>query len=143
MSIEAMKLALEALEEYQEKGAPFMSCDSAVNVLRQAIEEAEKQEPVAWQERQARRMKDGVVTEWTNWYPCRYRTIDEARAEACDHIPYEWRPLYTHPPKREWVSLTEEEIQELHYQIKVKCIGAYRTEDVYRAIEAKLREKNT
>jgi len=55
-------------------------------------------EPVAWQERQAKRISDGVVTEWTNWYPCRYRTIDEARAEACDHIPYEWRPLYTHPP---------------------------------------------
>lgn len=58
----------------------------------------EQVEPVAWQERQAKRMSDGVVTEWTNWYPCRYRTIDEARAEACDHIPYEWRPLYTHPP---------------------------------------------
>lgn len=55
-------------------------------------------EPVAWQERQAKRMSDGVVTEWTNWYPCRYKTIDEARAEASDHIPYEWRPLYTHPP---------------------------------------------
>jgi hypothetical protein len=44
MSIEAMKKALEALEEYQAKGAPFMSCDSAVVALRQAIEQAEKRE---------------------------------------------------------------------------------------------------
>jgi hypothetical protein len=111
MTIEAMKQALEALEQH---GTPLINHEDAysasLTALRQAIEAAEKQEPVAWQERQARRMKDGVVTEWTNWYPCRYRTIDEARAEACDHIPYEWRSLYTHPPKREWVGLTDEEI---------------------------------
>ena len=46
MSISAMKQALEALEEYQAKGAPFWSCDSAAAALRQAIAEAEKQEPV-------------------------------------------------------------------------------------------------
>jgi hypothetical protein len=64
------------------------------------------QGPVAWQERQARRMSQGVVTEWTNWYPCRHRTIDEAREEASDHIPYEWRPLYTTPPAQEIVCST-------------------------------------
>ena len=41
-----------------------------------------------------------------------------------------------------WVGLTDEEIQGLHYQIKVKGMGVYSTEDIYRAIEAKLREKN-
>ena len=44
--------------------------------------------------------------------------------------------------KREWVDLTEEEIAELHYEIKVRLMGAYKTEDIYRAIEAKLKEKN-
>jgi hypothetical protein len=44
MSIEAMKQALEALEEYQAKGAPFMSCDAAVAALRAAIEQAEKRQ---------------------------------------------------------------------------------------------------
>lgn len=34
----AGRQALEALEEYQQKGAPFMSCDAAVNVLRAALE---------------------------------------------------------------------------------------------------------
>jgi hypothetical protein len=42
MSIEVMRQALEALEEYQAKGAPFMSCDAAVAALRAAIEQAEQ-----------------------------------------------------------------------------------------------------
>ena len=45
-------------------------------------------------------------------------------------------------PEREWVGLTDEDIQEIHYQIKAKGMGAYKTEDIYRAIEAKLKENN-
>jgi hypothetical protein len=44
---------------------------------------------------------------------------------------------------RPWVGLTDEEITELHHEIKVRLMGTYKTEDIYRAIEAKLREKNT
>ena len=44
---------------------------------------------------------------------------------------------------RQWQGLTEEEIAELHHEIKVRLIGTYKTEDIYRAIEAKLKEKNT
>ena len=48
-----------------------------------------------------------------------------------------------HPlPEREWVGLTDEEIAELHHEIKVQLMGTYKTEDIYRAIEAKLKEKN-
>jgi hypothetical protein len=43
----------------------------------------------------------------------------------------------------EWVGLTDEEIAEMHHKIKVKGMGAYKTEDIYRAIEAKLKEKNS
>ena len=45
-------------------------------------------------------------------------------------------------PKRPWVGLTDEEIVELHYEIKVRLMGTYKTEDIYRAIEDKLKEKN-
>jgi len=48
-------------------------------------------------------------------------------------------PLYTTPPKREWVGLTEEEITE----IRLKSFDSIATNhEVYEAIEAKLREKN-
>ena len=45
--------------------------------------------------------------------------------------------------KREWIGLTGSEIAELHHEIKVRLMGTYQTEDIYRVIEAKLKEKNT
>ena len=54
-------------------------------------------------------------------------------------------PLYTTPPRREWVGLTEEEVYplanaHLHHQPESYSVsGIY---DLARAIEAKLREKN-
>jgi hypothetical protein len=43
-------------------------------------------------------------------------------------------PLYTHPPRREWVGLTDEELADcLDMSIQKTC----------RAIEAKLKEKNS
>lgn len=46
MSLEAMKMALEALEMFCEHGAILRPLET-VETLRQAIEQAEKQEPVA------------------------------------------------------------------------------------------------
>jgi hypothetical protein len=45
--------------------------------------------------------------------------------------------------QRPWVGLTEDEITKLHHEIKAQLMGTYKTEDIYRAIETKLREKNT
>ncbi len=47
MSIEAMKQALEALEKI-DGAMPFPVGRSAITALRTAIEQAERQEPVAW-----------------------------------------------------------------------------------------------
>ena len=52
--------------------------------------------------------------------------------------------IYTSPQlNKQWVGLTDEELEEMHNEIKVRLMGTYRTEDIYRSIEAKLREKNT
>jgi len=106
--IEVLKQALDALEtevsidwtNNDEFNASAEKMHDAITSLQQAIAELESKEPVAWQERQAKRMKEGIVTEWSNWYSCDHRSINDARAEIYDHIPYEWRPLYTHPPQR-------------------------------------------
>jgi hypothetical protein len=53
--------------------------------------------------------------------------------------------INTHPPQRTWVGLTDEEISEAYVIASRKALygmGATR-EDVYEAIEAKLKEKNT
>ena len=38
----AAQQALEALEEYQSKGAPFLACDGVVAALRAAIKAVEE-----------------------------------------------------------------------------------------------------
>ena len=98
-------------------------------VMTQEIPESEvyKQEPVAWINAEKR------TFEWNG--PILWRTPTVA---VLDKIP-----LYTTPPQRTWVGLTDEEIVELHHEIKVQLMGTYKTEDIYRAIEAKLKDKNT
>ena len=69
---------------YKLKGGP-------VEALRQALAQPE-QEPVAW-------FMHGEL-----FFPSEYQPIAEPNDEA--------KPLYTAPPKREWVGLTDEEIYE-------------------------------
>ena len=53
-----------------------------------------------------------------------------------------YQPLYTTPPQRTWVGLTDEEIDALHTSIKVRLMGTFDTKDIYRAVEQALKEKN-
>jgi len=113
MSISAMKQAAEALEVFSEHGGNRYT--RAADALRQAIAEAQKQEPVAVWELQ----EDG------------WDTI--ADPDWMEKLPVGTK-LYTAPPKREWVGLTEVDIYD-----------AMDNEDEFefaRAIEAKLKEKN-
>jgi hypothetical protein len=165
MSIEAMKQALEALEradkingyannkkaitalrqaiEQAEKQKPvgylydWLNPDNRDEVIRDwfaasmyviekdkgfnvrplytapvhASENAEKQEPVAWM------WKDGTLT------------------SDPDFADGTWTPLFTAPPKREWVGLTDEERFLNDARSKEEIEYA-------KAIEAKLKEKN-
>ncbi len=126
MSIEAMKQALEAFEFYMD--LPSDCCPgppkSAYAALRTAIEQAEKQEPVAW----GMPREDGFIFDVI----C---PEEHARLEGGYTIP-----LYTHPPKQ-WVGLTDEEwVKELgkvREQVNGDVFGGF-----YCAIEAKLKQKN-
>ena len=86
----------------------------------------EVQEPVAWLEPEwGEKICPEVGYEIT-------MTNDHPR-DLC------WIPLYAHPPQR-WVGLTDEEVAEL----RLKTFDAIATNhEVYRAIEAKLKEKNS
>jgi len=55
--------------------------------------------------------------------------------------PKDHSMLYTAPPKREWVSLTDDEIKEIIGYWETGPIKGYKRE-LFDKIDAKLREKN-
>jgi hypothetical protein len=119
MSIEAMKQALEAMKQALEwidaQPEPKMiSAGVICAALRQAIEQAEKQEPVAYIDHVSGKPKfiNGYVVQ----------------------TDYDI-PLYTAPPRKEWVGLTKDEVK--HYNNRLS--GS----NVAQEIESKLRGRNT
>ena len=136
MSIEAMKQVLEVLEEnlvWFSKDTMIgkalrKKTESAIATLRQAIAEAEKQEP--------------VVTSYPMKLTCtKCGAVDEGT-------------LTVEHPQREWVSLTDEDIEKLAVE---NGQATFLNDDeetgiiwfdgdatpFAQAIEAKLKEKNT
>ena len=79
---------------------------------------AQQQEPVAW------------MTQARNFVHLSEFTEEEAKL-------YGWKPIYTSPPQRTWVGLTDDDLDDIAV--------AARTGNLYelrRTIEAKLKEKN-
>jgi hypothetical protein len=123
----ALKLALEALEHEAQRGN-----DNAYQYERDAIKAAleAKDEPVAWM----------------------FQHEETGRTMCVDAQQLEWgfeknnprlkkiAPLYTTPPQRKWVGLTDEEI----VLIVADCAASHQHTDIHfaRAIEAKLKDKN-
>jgi hypothetical protein len=154
MSREAMQIALDALEANLGNWA---AKTKAVEVLRQALVDADDtsqkrvdemvktehdravelgqayergwnaalvlQEPVAW-------LSTDCIGE-------RYLCFTKPK----DNDPVQ--PLYTTPPKKEWVGLTDEEIQKVVSKKWWDWEDLFDIEGFSRAIEAKLKEKNT
>ena len=61
-------------------------------------------------------------------------------ADGCQY-PDQLVPLYTASPQREWVGLTDEEYEAMAEQYVTNCY--FDTLKYAKAIEAKLKEKNT
>jgi len=111
---EALRLALEALEdETSEKYCP------AITAIKAALEA--KDEPVLWM------MPDG-------------KTADKWALQF--YGGQKGKPLYTTPPQREWVGLTDNQIQEIVGPYGDTPIKGY-TRKLFDQIEAALRSKNT
>jgi len=126
---ELMKQALEALECALSDDRPYIvQCKEAITALREALAEQPaqpQQEPVAW--RYLTQYESGASI-WT------YCAGEPANRETR-------QPLYTSPPvQRTWVGLTDEEIERACVPLGAAMLSFT---EVARAIEAKLREKNT
>ena len=164
MSIEAMKQALEEIRQAKLQGRALERnemLDAASSFILQAIEQAEKQEHHA---------KDCALLQIPsrdcdcsqNQEPVALDSIRLVVLETdhpADKMPIEsqrlfaagWNaaidalkkrgPLYPAPqPQREWVGLTDEEVKHM---LELFVVPPHHVEMVVKAIEAKLKEKNT
>jgi hypothetical protein len=133
MSIEAMKQALEALEK-ADKIRGFPNNKKAITAIREAIEQAQMQEPVAWWDAESLddefcsfKTKDHTIPLYTSppqrqpeqaqkqepvaWYDSKSGWVDfhsfkPVRKPSAPDA--EWLPLYTAPSQRQ--PLTDEQI---------------------------------
>jgi hypothetical protein len=139
MTKEALKMALEALEGVLDDAPKVLDasiagglyevvqCRDAITAIKEALAQP-VQEPVAWKWR----VKN--FCDWPNWSVSLKRPADSGHAQYPRTEGYEDIPLYTTPPQRTWVGLTEDEA--------FACKGRDYFE-TYRAIETKLRNKTT
>ena len=117
---ETQRAAMQAaLNELTVKAySPTAAIDRATDILRAALAERGA-EPIAW----GMRHSDGRI------YDC-IAPGEHDREPGVYTVP-----LYAHPPRREWQSLTDEEIVEV-------ADGELDIWSFARAVEAALKEKN-
>ena len=127
---EALKLALEALEKYARDFGSNDLTVKAMYVVRQALAQPE-QEPVAW-------IYKGEKSFDGNKYSDEYELT--ASKQVALWKDKNAKPLYTTPQQRK--PLSDEEAQQTF--AKHNCtISTHLAGILARAIEAKLKEKNT
>lgn len=133
MSIEAMKQALEVLEQINQLSVGENAIalpgeiDGAMDNLRAAIEQTEK--PVAWMyDFLNSDNRDEVIRNWVT------QSKDDIKRENGFNV----RPLYTAP--RKWVELTDDEARALVNRVTFGDRTNWQA-FVY-IVDAKLKEKN-
>ena len=137
MSREAIEEAIEVLEDasaemLMETGDENYYIE-AIAVLRQALVDADDTS----QERVDEIVKDEhEPVAWANSFDLQNFDMKVRTGPDLNHTV----PLYTSPPKREWVGLTDEEIDSIKHNYHNMT---WTLEMFARAIEAKLKEKNT
>jgi hypothetical protein len=127
MSIAVMKQALEALDHEANKGNDnAYQCER--DALRAAIEQAEKQEPVAWMYDFLSDNRDEVIRNW----------VTQSQDDITRENGFNVRPLYAAP--RQWVELTDDEARAL---VNRATFGDRTNwQALVYMIDAKLKEKN-
>lgn len=110
---ELMQQALEALTAYDGTNGASQR-KRVLAALRERLAQPE-QEPVAW------------VDEFGNVFPL-------GAQRGPKHLNEPMKPLYTTPPRREWVGLTDEQIVEIYTNWESKKGTSWA--DLMRAVEA-------
>ena len=120
---EALRLALGALESKDGWGSSVRDAkEKAITAIKAALEA--KDEPVAFE----------------NWLSRNCPSGDAESVQRQWESSSDYADLYTTPPQRTWVGLTDEEIEQ-------GCKESWVTEQAFQSAvwwaEAKLKERNT
>ena len=135
MKDEALRLALEALEAITKSNQSDHQAEiaeDAITAIKAALEE--KDEPVAWIYK-GEKSFDG--NKWSDEYEL------TASKQVALWKDKDAKPLYTTPPQRTWVGLTDEEMEAAIPFGNLS--GEYSYDDILNIIlliQAKLRSKN-
>ena len=133
MTQEELKLVLDALK-WCHGGEPCGTAE-AIAVIEKALAQPE-QEPVATVEDNSQQWKgmDGAIA---------FHLIERHADGWSDarKMMEEWLSANTSPPQRTWVGLTNNDLQPIAEEYRI-LFGSW-VHDFARAIEAKLKEKNT
>lgn len=157
MTKEALKLALEALEQLQggctdhDDGtveAITVWCPEVIDAIKEALA-APVQEPVAWMHLMdntegIKANGKGIVSITQK----RKHPFGKPGVDFSKSYPVTSTPLYTTPPaaQRQWVGLTKDEVLAIGRELGWRCRLGGNPDidfDYAKAIEAKLKEKNT
>ena len=130
MTQEALKLALEALERFEGNKKLW---PEAITAIKEAL--AQTQEPVAWMFQHDETGRMNYVSNDGIHNPTMFLEMNPRYALVC--------PLYTTPPQRTWVALTDEEV-ELYWDWEdFQCgCGPSTLFAMVRDIEARLKDRN-
>ena len=131
MTQEALKLALEALETLMIERRSIY--DKAITAIKEAL--ARTQEPVSWMFQHDETGRMNYVSNDGIHNPTMFLEMNPRYALVC--------PLYTTPPQRTWVALTDEEV-ELYWDWEdFQCgCGPSTLFAMVRDIEARLKDRN-
>jgi hypothetical protein len=142
---EAMQKALDALETVNNVGVSVIwhrHFDNEIKALREQLSQNES-ESVDW---------EGVAADQAMTIAMMQLELDKEKQEPVGEIVHAFSDLvsvsipkmppvgtklYTAPPKREWVSLTNEEI------VALIALDGVSLADLVKHIDSKLQEKNT
>ena len=123
MTQEELKLVLDALENGDVPTPKNAGKNlDAITAIKEAL--AQEQEPVAT-----------LAVRW-------HDPVGKVAYVLEVDLPTGIHKLYTHPPQRTWMGLTDEEYFGLQMKIKTPMISVQDHIDAMRMVEAKLKQKN-
>ena len=121
----AQEKALQALHDENERLGLYKDA-----YAQPAVSETHKQKPVAWLQIGVGPLHEGDVIARTT------------KPKEWNSEWWKFEPLYTTPPQRTWVGLTDEEIADCAEKMEASDPTDSFWREFFRGIEAKLKDKN-